>query len=471
MNSMSRQFAKVRGKGGQDTAKVSVLLNDFEDADKMLTKIIEASKAWRDAWVSILAVQLNTVTIFEELYDPIVGASDGHGHEPVLTPELQLERTMKLKEAYTDLKSDLMEEVLMMDARIIKPAVDAKEYLQPLRKTIKKRENKRVDWERYIDKVNNLQSKKLKRSDRENAALAKAEEDLSKAADAFRVADENLRAKLPPLIAAAFSIIPHLLAVQIMIQNTLLAQYYTVLHNFCEETGFQSPPPSMEDVIAVWSRDFKPIQEQVERINCIARGKAVHQSMVLGEDPARKPVTGLNVRNGFSRRSSSQGKISAPPSPNPEPVDRPEGRQGRMLRIPSSASIPAAAPPAPSPSPSPEPSLPTPSYTGPDYSQHLTPVSSYSAHSPAGPSMDYFQRSAAGKKKPPPPPPKRIGSQNSGIFATALYSFDGQSQGDLSFREGDQIKVIKKTDSTDDWWDGELRGKRGTFPANYCKLV
>jgi hypothetical protein len=69
-----------------------------------------------------------------------------------------------------------------MDSRVIRPATDAKEYLQPIRKTIKKRENKRLDWERYMDKVNSL-SKKLKRSDRDNAALARAEEDLAKAAD------------------------------------------------------------------------------------------------------------------------------------------------------------------------------------------------------------------------------------------------------------------------------------------------
>jgi amphiphysin len=123
------------------------------------------------------------VTLYEELYDPIVGASDGHGHEPVMTSRQQLDRTRKLQGVYADLKTDLLEEVAMMDARIIKPATEAKDCLQPLRKTIKKRENKRVDWERYIDKVNTLQSKKLKRTDRENVALAKAEEELAGAAD------------------------------------------------------------------------------------------------------------------------------------------------------------------------------------------------------------------------------------------------------------------------------------------------
>lgn len=253
-----------------------------------------------------------------------------------------------------------------------------------------------------------------------------------------------------------------------MIQNTLLAEYYTALHNYCLDTGFPSPSPPMDDVIGAWNADFKPIQEQVERISCVARGKVVHQSMVIGDDGARngRSITGLGVRNNIAnRRATSQGRLSAPPSPNPEP------RRMPMARIPSSNSMLISAPPAPQPSPSPEPELPPPIY--PDYSTstHLTPVSSYSAHSPAGPSGDYFQRGVVGKKKPPPPPPKRIGSQASVVFVTALYAFEGQSQGDLSFREGDQIKVIKKTDSTDDWWDGELKGRKGSFPANYCKMI
>lgn len=72
------------------------------------------------------------------------------------------------------------------------------------------------------------------------------------------------------------------------------------------------------------------------------------------------------------------------------------------------------------------------------------------------------------KKKPPPPPPSRAASSPA-IFVTALYDFGGQGAGDLAFRAGDQIRVLKKTESTDDWWDGELRGVKGSFPANYCE--
>lgn len=145
-------------------------------------QIIEASKAWRDAWVSILNTQVAQVTGFEDLYNPIVGAADGSRHEPYITPREQIQRATLLKNVFAELKTDLLDEVGMMDSRVIKPATDAKDYLQPIHKTIKKRDNKRLDWERYIDKVNNY-NKKLKRTDRENAALAKAEEECAQAAD------------------------------------------------------------------------------------------------------------------------------------------------------------------------------------------------------------------------------------------------------------------------------------------------
>jgi amphiphysin len=38
MNTVHRQFGKLRRKGG-DQANVAMLLNEYEDADKMLTKV------------------------------------------------------------------------------------------------------------------------------------------------------------------------------------------------------------------------------------------------------------------------------------------------------------------------------------------------------------------------------------------------------------------------------------------------
>lgn len=86
------------------------------------------------------------------------------------------------------------------------------------------------------------------------------------------------------------------------------------------------------------------------------------------------------------------------------------------------------------------------------------------------PSTSSIASSIAAKKKPPPPPVKRRTTANQDLIVTALYDFPGQGDGDLSFKEGDQIKVLKKSESTDDWWLGSLRGQSGSFPANYVQM-
>lgn len=54
MNSMHRQIGKIRNKGPGDAAKVSVLLNDYEDANKMLSMVgrlndaAQSQAEWKD---------------------------------------------------------------------------------------------------------------------------------------------------------------------------------------------------------------------------------------------------------------------------------------------------------------------------------------------------------------------------------------------------------------------------------------
>ncbi|KAK3943930.1 protein hob1 [Diplogelasinospora grovesii] len=493
MQSMQRQFGKLWSKGPGDNAKVSVMLNDYEDADRVLAKIIDDAKLWRDSWVSLLNSQLQIVNEYEGLYDPIVGATDGHGREAVPTPQLQLHRTFQLKEAYAELKSELAEELEAIESRLYKPCTDARDYISPIRKTIKNRENKRLDYEKCQEKLSKLH-KKSSRSPKEDAALAKAEDELSRASDEFGIADDHLRQTLPPIIDACFRLIPPLLTRLVLIQTRLLGLYYTSLHGYCEDNGFPSPPPPMTEVIATWNSAFRPIQSEVESINCIARGKAIHQSMSIGNDgQSRKPS--VPAPSSMSLRKSSSGLL--PRAGN--------GNESRTMRIPSTGSLKA---PSPTPSPS---SHPSPTFKRSDY---LSPTdfttatilggaaidrSPTSSPNRAQQARDYFSRPSTAsttasyattsshqsqgggaaltslgngfvkKKPPPPPPPKRIASTKPEEWVVAQYAFAGEGLGDLSFREGDNIKVIKKTESTQDWWTGELNGARGSFPANYCK--
>ncbi|KAL2264663.1 hypothetical protein VTJ83DRAFT_7173 [Remersonia thermophila] len=51
----------------------------------------------------------------------------------------------------------------------------------------------------------------------------------------------------------------------------------------------------------------------------------------------------------------------------------------------------------------------------------------------------------------------------------AKFDFTAEQEGDLGFKKGDVITVLKKTDSTNDWWTGRIGLRTGIFPSNYVK--
>jgi amphiphysin len=69
---------------------------------------------------------------------------------------------------------------------------------------------------------------------------------------------------------------------------------------------------------------------------------------------------------------------------------------------------------------------------------------------------------------PPPPPPPRNPGHSSRVpapeFATALYDFEAQVAGDLSFGAGDTIEIVQRATNEDEWWVGRCRGIQGKFP-------
>lgn len=88
------------------------------------------------------------------MYAPIVGANEEYeGHIPVMTDEAITARTEKLQAAYDGLRTDLLEELNLVDTRILKPATEAKEYIQPLKKVIKKRGDRKVGDQNVLGSV------------------------------------------------------------------------------------------------------------------------------------------------------------------------------------------------------------------------------------------------------------------------------------------------------------------------------
>ncbi|XP_070564921.1 SH3 domain-containing YSC84-like protein 1 [Ptychodera flava] len=53
----------------------------------------------------------------------------------------------------------------------------------------------------------------------------------------------------------------------------------------------------------------------------------------------------------------------------------------------------------------------------------------------------------------------------------AMYNFTAILPCDLTFKKGDVIELLTRTDTQDDWWEGNVHGKTGIFPANYVKVM
>jgi len=79
----------------------------------------------------------------------------------------------------------------------------------------------------------------------------------------------------------------------------------------------------------------------------------------------------------------------------------------------------------------------------------------------------------AGPGRPTAPKPNFGGNKAASLKqneAIAMYNFDADQPGDLGFKKGDVITVLKKTDSDNDWWTGMIGSRHGIFPSNYVKM-
>lgn len=91
-----------------------------------------------------MTYQGRLVQEFETVYAPIVGSSEATKNPPVETPAATLQKVNRLNEEFESLKTDLLVDVNGVEDRMIRPLQQAKDLLSPLKKTIKKREDKKV---------------------------------------------------------------------------------------------------------------------------------------------------------------------------------------------------------------------------------------------------------------------------------------------------------------------------------------
>lgn len=62
---------------------------------------------------------------------------------------------------------------------------------------------------------------------------------------------------------------------------------------------------------------------------------------------------------------------------------------------------------------------------------------------------------------------KAVCITDGGMYARALYPYEATAEEELTFQEGQLIKIVRKEINgiDDGWWEGEINGKSGVFPS------
>ncbi|KAI0899147.1 DUF500-domain-containing protein [Annulohypoxylon nitens] len=96
----------------------------------------------------------------------------------------------------------------------------------------------------------------------------------------------------------------------------------------------------------------------------------------------------------------------------------------------------------------------------------------YRDHRASAPVGGYQEEKKIGPGRPAAPKPNFASKQAlmKKNEAVALFNFEADQPGDLGFKKGDVITVLKKTESDNDWWTGMIGSRHGIFPSNYVKM-
>ncbi|CAK1356271.1 Protein hob1 [Cercospora beticola] len=382
----------------------------FADLERETKKLHDESKKYFDAINGMLDHQIEFSKACAEIYQPISGrASDPDSYVIDGNPE-GIRACEEYEQIVQELKASLAPELEMIETRIVKPADELMEIIKVVRKACVKRDHKQIDHDRHNATLKALQDKKDK-SLKDEKALYKAENNVEMATQEYEFFNNLIKEELPQLFRLEKEFILPLFQSFYYMQ---LNVFYT-LHEKMQsiDIGYFDLTKGIEESFEEKRGD---IQQQVEAL-----------SMVKFKTTGglRKPAA-LKYGN---RLAITNGKA--------EP-------ENRRLTIDG-----GHAPPAYDEKPSSTDLVQRASSTGSNWAS-----------------------AAKAKGAPPPPKPKpgRLSAAPAVETVTALYDYDAQAEGDLSFRTGEVIEIVSRTDNQNEWWTGKIGVRQGQFPGNYVQL-
>ncbi|KAI8925293.1 hypothetical protein BC831DRAFT_512640 [Entophlyctis helioformis] len=356
-------------------------------------------------------------------------AGDARRFKDSLT--LMLAHQTTVAQAFVDVFAVMGEEV--GKRLVVAPTSDFIIILDQVKKVMVKRSHKLVDYDRHRESVQKLRER-TDRTTSDEKRLGTYENNLALATREYNAVNNMLKQDLPALLTMRINFIDPCLLTFFTYQHKVFQAIYSRVHavasrNFDLHTsasaGYDAQSSALTEMLSVLAIP--------KRGYLHSQGNSIDGGSPERQQPGMPAGGGPNASQGYAAASSPEksgmhGASSSYAAPNSNPFAQ------SAAAGPSAGLYPAAG-------------------------VAVTPMgASYTPPPPYGSAVAGPSGSGAG--------PSGAGASSS-RYVIALYDFQAQAEGDLSFKRDDKIEVIERTNDINDWWIGRCHGQTGQFPANY----
>ncbi|KAH3900277.1 related to Reduced viability upon starvation protein 167 [Saccharomycodes ludwigii] len=477
----------------------------FKEIELETKKLSEESKRYSNAVNGMLNHQIGFSKAIEEIYKPISGKmSDPNSTVPEDNPE-GIDACVQYREIVADLQKTLKPDLDLIDEKIVKPAQELLRIVNGIRKMATKRAHKQLDLDRRLNTVKKYEEKK-EPSAKDEERLYKAQCEVEAAQQEFDYYNDIMKVQLPELFSLQNEFLKPMFVSFYYMQLNIFYTLYTKFQDL------QIPYFDLEsDILEAFQAKRGNVEEQADALSIThfklgySKAKLEMTRRRFGKDsemaspnsPLSPGYTGLNEEGGYPAAGTAPTYGGAPvyagaagTAPQGYPGTAPQGYPGTAPQ-----GYPGTTPQGyPNEKAYYQPQQPAagalPGYGG---IPPATAAAAVTAANPATPQgypneKAYYQpqQPAAGAVPgytgapagvaataavaPPAYSSPASPSAPAGETCTALYEYQAQAQGDLSFPAGAVIQIIQKTADANEWWTGTYNGQTGVFPGNYVQL-
>lgn len=413
----------------------------FKELELEVKKLSDESKRYSQAVNGMLTHQIGFAQAMEEIFKPISGQmSDPNAAIPEDNPQ-GIEASEQYKALVAELQETLKPDLGLVEDKIVKPCHELLKTIGYIRKMATKRNHKKLD----LDRRNNTYKKyetKSNPSPKDEEKMYKAQAELEVAKHEYDYYNDMLKDQLPQLFVLEAQFVQPLFVSFYYMQLNIFYTLYT-------KTGEMKIPyfDMSTDIVEAYHYKKGNVEEQCDSLT-ITKFK-------LGYSKAKLEMTKKRYGGGSQSPSEPSSALNSPKSP-----------EAQLAYAGAPGATPGAAPTGYTSPTSygshPGFTSPQSGYSQPSYGMPESAPPSYSTA--ASPYTTATASPVATSFHPPPAAAPAVET------VTALYEYQAQAPGDLSFPANAVIEIVQRTQDTNEWWTGRYNGQQGVFPGNYVQL-